>query len=65
MMRELIPKRRASMSKATGDKINVDTRLGEEIEGGKDPRSVQLDKLESGFHPSGVDTMRSNQYVAG
>jgi len=31
MMRERIPKRRASMLKSTWYKINVDTRLGEEI----------------------------------
>jgi len=35
MMREGIPKRRASMSKTTRQKSNVDTRLGEEIEGGR------------------------------
>jgi len=35
MMREGIPKRRASMSKTTRGKSNVDTRLGEEIEGGR------------------------------
>jgi len=34
MMREGIPKGRASMSKTTRGKSNVDTRLGEEIEGG-------------------------------
>jgi len=33
MMTEGIPKRRASMSKTTRDKRNVDTRLREEIEG--------------------------------
>jgi len=33
MMREGIPKRRTSMSKTRGNS-NVDTRLGEEIEGG-------------------------------
>jgi len=32
MMREGIPKGRASMSKTTRGKSNVDTRLGEEIE---------------------------------
>jgi len=32
MMRERIPKRRASMSKRTRGKSNVNTRLGEEIE---------------------------------
>jgi len=35
MMRDGIPKGRASMSKTTRGKSNVDTRLGEEIEGGK------------------------------
>jgi len=35
MMREGIPKRRASMSKTTRGKSNVDTRLEEEIEGGR------------------------------
>jgi len=35
MMREGIPKGRASMSKTMGGKSNVDTRLGEEIEGGR------------------------------
>jgi len=35
MMREELPKRRASMSKTTRRKNNVDTRLGEEIEGGR------------------------------
>jgi len=34
MMREGIPKGRASMSKTTSGRSNVDTRLGEEIEGG-------------------------------
>jgi len=34
-MREIIPKGRASMSKTTRGKSNVDTRLGEEIEGGR------------------------------
>jgi len=34
MMREGIPKN-ASMSKTTRGKSNVDTRLGEEIEGGR------------------------------
>jgi len=34
-MREGIPKRRASMSKTTRGKSNVDSRLGEEIEGGR------------------------------
>jgi len=33
MMREAISKRRASMSKTTRGKSNVDTRLGEQIEG--------------------------------
>jgi len=33
MMREGIPKGRASMSKTTRGKSNVDTRLEEEIEG--------------------------------
>jgi len=32
---EEIPKRRASVSKTTRGKSNVDTRLGEEIEGGR------------------------------
>jgi len=35
MIREGIPKRRASMSKTRRDKSNVDMRLGEEIEGGR------------------------------
>jgi len=35
MMREGIPKGRASMSKNTRGKSTVDTRLGEEIEGGR------------------------------
>jgi len=35
MMREGIQKGRASMSKTTRGKSNVDTRLGEEIEGGR------------------------------
>jgi len=35
MMREGIPKGRASRSKTTRGKSNVDTRLGEEIEGGR------------------------------
>jgi len=35
MMRERIPKGRASMSKTTRGKTNVDMRLGEEIEGGR------------------------------
>jgi len=35
MMREGIPNGRASMSKTTRSKSNVDTRLGEEIEGGR------------------------------
>jgi len=35
MMREGIPKRMVSMSKTTRGKSNVDTRLGEEIEGGR------------------------------
>jgi len=35
MMREGIPKGKASMSKTTRGKNNVDTRLGEEIEGGR------------------------------
>jgi len=34
-MREEIPERRAIMSKATRGKSNVDTRLGEKIEGGR------------------------------
>jgi len=34
-MRQGIPKGRASMSKTTRGKTNVDTRLGEEIEGGR------------------------------
>jgi len=36
MMREGIPKGRASMSKTTRGKSNVDTRFGEEIEGGRE-----------------------------
>jgi len=36
MMSEGIPKRRASMSKITRGKSNVDTRLGEEIQGGRE-----------------------------
>jgi len=35
MMRQGIPKRGASMSKTTKGKNNIDTRLGEEIEGGR------------------------------
>jgi len=35
MMREGIPKGRASMSKTTRGNSNVDMRLGEEIEGGR------------------------------
>jgi len=35
MMREGMPKRRASMSKTTRSKSKVDTKLGEEIEGGR------------------------------
>jgi len=35
MMREGIPNGRASISKTPRDKSNVDTRLGEEIEGGR------------------------------
>jgi len=35
MMREGISKRRASMSKTTGGKSNVDMKLGEVIEGGR------------------------------
>jgi len=35
MMREGISKRRASMSITTRGKSNVDTRMGEEIEGGR------------------------------
>jgi len=35
MMWEGIPKGRASVSKTTRGKSNVDTRLGEEIEGGR------------------------------
>jgi len=35
MMREGIPKGRASMSKTTRGKSNVDTRLEEEIERGR------------------------------
>jgi len=35
MMREGIPKRRASMWKTTRGKRNVETGLGEEIEGGR------------------------------
>jgi len=38
MMREGIPKARASMSKTTRCKINVDTRFGEEIEEGRAKR---------------------------
>jgi len=34
-LREKIPKRRASKSKTTRGKSNVDTKLGEEIEGGR------------------------------
>jgi len=39
MMREGIPKRRASMSKTSRGKSNVDTRLGEEIKGVVKPGS--------------------------
>jgi len=35
MMREGIPNGMASMSKTTRGKSNVDTRMGEEIEGGR------------------------------
>jgi len=35
MMREGVPKGRARMSKTTGGKSNADTRLGEEIKGGR------------------------------
>jgi len=35
MMREGIPKRRVSMSKTMRGKSNVDTRFGEENEGGR------------------------------
>jgi len=35
MRRERIPKRMASMLKTTRGKSNVDTRLGEKIEGGR------------------------------
>jgi len=35
MMKEGIPKRRASMSKTTRGTSNVDTRFGEEIKGGR------------------------------
>jgi len=35
MTREGIPKGRASISKTTRGKSNIDTRLGEEIEGGR------------------------------
>jgi len=35
MMRKGMPKRRASMSTTTNGKSNVDTRLEEEIEGGR------------------------------
>jgi hypothetical protein len=35
MMREGVPNRGTSMPKTTGGKINVDTRLGDEIEGGR------------------------------
>jgi len=35
MMRDGIPNRRASMLKTTSGKSNVDTGLGEEIEGGR------------------------------
>jgi len=35
MMREGIPKRRASMLKTVRGKSNVDTRLKEEMEGGR------------------------------
>ena len=35
MRREGIPDRRTSMSKTTRGKGNVDTRLGEKIEGGR------------------------------
>jgi len=35
MMRDGILKRRTSMTKTTRGKSNVDTRLGEEIEGGR------------------------------
>jgi len=35
MMRKGIPKRRVSMTKTTRGNSNFDTRLGEEIEGGR------------------------------
>jgi len=35
MMREGIPNGRANISKTTRGRSNVDTRLGEEIEGGR------------------------------
>jgi len=35
MTREGIPKGRTSMSKTTSGKSNIDTRLGEEIDGGR------------------------------
>jgi len=44
MMREGIPKGRASMSKTMRGKSNVDTRLGEEIKGG---RQSEADALAS------------------
>jgi len=40
MMGEGIPKGRASMSKTTRGKSNVDTRLGEESEGGRANKDV-------------------------
>jgi len=43
MMRDGIPKRRASMSQTTRGKSNVDTRLGVEIEGG---RQSEADAME-------------------
>jgi len=40
MMREGIQKRRASISKTTGVKSNVYTRLGEQIEGAKQADTI-------------------------
>jgi len=42
MMRGGIPQRRASMLKTTRGNSNVDTRLGEEIEGGRAKDAMEL-----------------------
>jgi len=56
-MRDGIPNGRASMSKTTRGKSNVDTRLGEEIEGGRAQltrwRIVNMTSIEG--HRCGVN----------